>query len=46
MEAADTAMDPQTDSGQLLFDRERHHDVLEWLLFLNTHEEFTYRYAY
>lgn len=46
VEAADTAMDPQTDSGQLLFDRERHHDVLEWLLFLNTHEEFTYRYAY
>lgn len=36
----------QTDSGQFLFDRERHSDVLEWLLFLNTHEEFTYRYAY
>lgn len=36
----------QTDSGQLLFDRQRHSDVLEWLLFLNTHEEFTYRYAY
>ena len=36
----------QTDSGQLLFDRRRHADVLEWLLFLNTHEEFTYRYAY
>lgn len=36
----------QTDSGQLLFDRRRHVDVLEWLMFLNTHEEFTYRYAY
>ena len=42
----DTILEQQTDSGQLLFDRERHRDVLEWLLFLNTHEEFTYRYAY
>lgn len=36
----------QTDSGQFLFDKTRHPDVLEWLLFLNTHDEFTYRYAH
>lgn len=36
----------QTDSGQFLFDKIRHPDVLEWLLFLNTHDEFTYRYAH
>lgn len=23
-----------------------HPDVLDWLLFLNTHDEFTYHYAY
>lgn len=37
---------PQTDSGQLLFDRHRHATALDWLLFLNTHDEFTYRYAH
>jgi len=36
----------QAESGQFLFDRERHFSVLEWLLFLNTHNEFTYRYAH
>lgn len=36
----------QADSGQFLFDRSRHAAVLEWLLFLNTHNEFTYRYAH
>ena len=36
----------QADSGQFLFDRSRHHTVLEWILFLNTHNEFTYRYAH
>lgn len=36
----------QADSGQLLFDRERYGRVLEWLLFLNTHDEFAYRYAH
>ncbi|GAB4818335.1 hypothetical protein N2152v2_005381 [Parachlorella kessleri] len=35
-----------TDSGQFLFSREQHPDVLEWLLFLNVHDEFTYHYAY
>lgn len=37
---------PQTDSGQFLFHRSRHPEVLDWLLFLNTHNEFTYRYAH
>jgi hypothetical protein len=36
----------QAESGQFLFDRERHFSVLEWLMFLNTHNEFTYRYAH
>ena len=36
----------QTDSGQFFFDRRMHPDVLEWALFLNTHDEFTYRYAH
>ena len=36
----------QADSGQFLFDRNRHSNVLEWLLFLNTHNEFTYRFAH
>ena len=36
----------QADSGQFLFDRNRHWQVMEWLLFLNTHNEFTYRYAH
>lgn len=26
--------------------RRMHRDVLEWLLFLNTHDEFTYYYSY
>lgn len=37
---------PQADSGQLFIDRKRYAAVLEWLLFLNTHDEFTYRYAH
>ncbi|GAB4820029.1 hypothetical protein N2152v2_007075 [Parachlorella kessleri] len=37
---------PQTDSGQLLLDRHTHVDVLEWLLFLNSRNEFTYRAAW
>ena len=36
----------QTDSGQVLFDRARYRDVLEYLLFLNAHDEYTYRLAY
>ena len=36
----------QTDSGQVLLDRRRHQDVLEYLLFLNAHDEFTYGLAY
>jgi hypothetical protein len=44
--AAAAAAPPQAESGQFLFDRRRHADVLEWLLFLNAHDEFTYRYAH
>lgn len=36
----------QTDSGQVLFDRRQYGDVLEYLLFLNAHDEFTYERAY
>ena len=36
----------QTDSGQVLFDRARYADVLEYLLFLNAHDEYTYGLAY
>ena len=36
----------QTDSGQVLFDRRRYADVLEYLLFLNAHDEYTYERAY
>ena len=36
----------QTDSGQLLFDRRQYADVLEYLLFLNAHDEYTYERAY
>lgn len=36
----------QGETGQLLFNRRMHPDVLEWLLFLNTRDEFTYYYSY
>ncbi|KAL4424089.1 hypothetical protein ABPG75_001390 [Micractinium tetrahymenae] len=36
----------QGETGQLLLSRRMHPDVLEWLLFLNTHDEFTYFYSY
>lgn len=32
----------QTESGQLVFNKAQHWDVLEWILFLNTHTYFTY----
>jgi len=35
----------QAESGQLIIDKERHWDVLEYLLFLNTHDSFTYSNA-
>jgi hypothetical protein len=31
------------ESGQLLFDRARHHDVLEWLWMINTHADLVYK---
>jgi hypothetical protein len=37
---------PQADSGQLFFDRTRLADVMEWILFLNSRDEVTYRYAH
>jgi len=46
MDAGEEEQGPQTDSGQFLFDRHKHGKVLDWLLFLNTHDEFTYRYAH
>lgn len=46
MYAGEEEQGPQTDSGQFLFDRQKHSKVLDWLLFLNTHDEFTYRYAH
>jgi len=35
----------QAESGQLVIDKERHWDVLEYLLFLNTHDKFIYAHA-
>ena len=35
----------QAESGQLLIDKEQHWDVLEYLLFLNTHNKFIYTRA-
>jgi hypothetical protein len=35
----------EAESGQIVFDRVRYWEVLEWLLFLNTHDSLTYRYA-
>eukprot|EP00890_Picochlorum_soloecismus_P000501 jgi/Picsp_1/1451/NSC_04930-R1_hypothetical protein CHLNCDRAFT_139528 [Chlorella variabilis] len=46
MDAGQEEQGAQTDSGQFLFDRYKHSKVLDWLLFLNTHDEFTYRYAH
>lgn len=43
MPASDAA---QTESGQYIFDRERHWMVLEWLLWLNTRDEIVYSEAY
>jgi hypothetical protein len=37
---------PQAESGQLLLDRRRHADALEWALFLNTRDEVVYRAAH
>lgn len=36
----------QTESGQIMLDRESHQDVLEWVLWLNTRDEFTYKLDY
>lgn len=36
----------QTESGQYLFDRERHWEVMEWLLWLNTRDKVVYKEAY
>lgn len=36
----------QTESGQMMFDREMHADVLEWVLWLNTRDEFVYQLDY
>ncbi|GAB4818060.1 hypothetical protein N2152v2_005106 [Parachlorella kessleri] len=33
----------QTEAGQFLFDRSKHWEVLEWLLFLNIRDEVTYK---
>lgn len=37
---------PQTESGQFVFNREKHWVVLEWLLWLNTRDEITYKLSY
>lgn len=36
----------QAETGQFMLNRRKHRDVLEWLLFLNTHDEFTYFWGY
>ncbi|GAB4812962.1 hypothetical protein N2152v2_000008 [Parachlorella kessleri] len=36
----------QAETGMLLLNRTEHADVLEYLLFLNVHDEFTYRVTY
>ena len=35
----------EAESGQIVLDKERYWDVLEWLLFLNTHSNYVYRFA-
>ncbi|KAK9814131.1 hypothetical protein WJX72_001060 [[Myrmecia] bisecta] len=35
-----------SESGQLLLDRNQHFDVLEWLWFLNSHQNVTYKLMY
>lgn len=35
----------EAETGQVVFDRVRHWKVLEWLLFLNTHDSLTYMYS-
>ena len=35
-----------SESGQFLFDRQKHTDVLEWTLFVNAHHETSYKYIY
>jgi ADP-ribose pyrophosphatase YjhB (NUDIX family) len=35
----------QAESGQIVFNKEMHWDVLEWILFLNTHNYFTYAFT-
>eukprot|EP00882_Tetradesmus_deserticola_P029699 GHRQ01033290.1.p1 GENE.GHRQ01033290.1~~GHRQ01033290.1.p1 ORF type:complete len:153 (+),score=29.45 GHRQ01033290.1:489-947(+) len=34
------------ESGQVLFDRLRHYDVLEWLFWLNSHSDVTYQHMH
>ncbi|EFN51903.1 hypothetical protein CHLNCDRAFT_139528 [Chlorella variabilis] len=36
----------QAETGQFMLNRAQHRDVLEWLLFLNTRDEFSYWYGY
>jgi hypothetical protein len=43
---ADTQPQPlEAETGQIVLDRARHWKVLEWLLFLNTHDTLTYSYS-
>jgi hypothetical protein len=35
----------EAESGQIVFDRVQYWEVLEWVLFLNTHDSLTYRYS-
>ena len=36
----------QTESGQILLNKEKHADVLEWILWLNSRNRFTYKLDY
>ena len=35
----------EAESGQIVIDRVKYWEVLEWLMFLNTHDSFVYRYS-
>lgn len=37
---------PQTETGQFLIDKRQHYDVLEWYLWLNSHDKIVYELAY
>ena len=35
----------EAETGQIVLDRVKYWEVLEWLMFLNTHDSFVYRYS-